>query len=294
MSIWFYLFLAMIVVSVILIIKIIITKNEIKNIEESFSKIIELDTNNLITIGTGSKEIRDLVNSLNKNLKNLRKLELEYKNGNQDLKSSITNISHDMRTPLTAINGYIDLLKEEKSEEKKKEYLEVIERKTKDLISLTENLFDFAKTVDIGENLEKENCVLNEILEEALANYYTIFKEKNITPEIDICEEKIYRNINRNSMIRVFENILSNAGKYSDGDLKIKLEENGKITFSNKASLLDIASVQRIFNRYFTLENGKEKSNGLGLSIAKQLIELNGGTISANYLNNILIIEIKI
>ncbi len=294
MSIWFYLFLAMIVVSVILIIKIIITKNEIKNIEESFSKIIELDTNNLITIGTGSKEIRDLVNSLNRNLKNLRKLELEYKNGNQDLKSSITNISHDMRTPLTAINGYIDLLKEEKSEEKKKEYLEVIERKTKDLISLTENLFDFAKTVDIGENLEKENCVLNEILEEALANYYTIFKEKNITPEIDICEEKIYRNINRNSMIRVFENILSNAGKYSDGDLKIKLEENGKITFSNKASLLDIASVQRIFNRYFTLENGKEKSNGLGLSIAKQLVELNGGTISANYLNNILIIEIEI
>ena len=294
MSVWFYLFLAMIVVSVILIIKIIITKNEIKNIEESFSKIIELDTTNLITIGTGSKEIRDLVNSLNKNLKNLRKLELEYKNGNQDLKSSITNISHDMRTPLTAINGYIDLLKEEKNEEKKKEYLEVIERKTKDLISLTENLFDFAKTVDIGENLEKENCVLNEILEEALANYYTIFKEKNITPEIDICEEKIYRNINRNSMIRVFENILSNAGKYSDGDLKIKLEENGKITFSNKASLLDIASVQRIFNRYFTLENGKEKSNGLGLSIAKQLVELNGGTISANYLNNILIIEIEI
>lgn len=294
MSIWFYLFLAMIVVSLSLLIKIIITKNEIKNIEESFSKIIELDTNNLITIGTGSKEIRDLVNSLNKNLKKLRKLELEYKNGNQDLKSSITNISHDMRTPLTAINGYIDLLKEEKNEEKKKEYLEVIERKTKDLISLTENLFDFAKTVDIGENLEKENCVLNEILEEALANYYTIFKEKNITPEIDICEEKIYRNINRNSMIRVFENILSNAGKYSDGDLKIKLEENGKITFSNKASLLDIASVQRIFNRYFTLENGKEKSNGLGLSIAKQLVELNGGTILANYLNNILIIEIKI
>ena len=294
MSIWFYLFVVMILISIILLIKIIITKNEIKNIEESFSRIIELDTNNLITIGTGSKEIRDLVNSLNKNLKNLRKLELEYKNGNQDLKSSITNISHDMRTPLTAINGYIDLLKEEKSEEKKKEYLEVIERKTKDLISLTENLFFRKNFEDIYENLEKENCLVNEILEEALATYYTIFKEKNITPEIDICEEKIYRNINRNSMIRVFENILSNASKYSDGDLKIKLEENGKITFSNKASLLDIASVQRIFNRYFTLENGKEKSNGLGLSIAKQLVELNGGTIFANYLNNILIIEIEI
>ena len=292
MSIWFYLFVAMIVVLIVLFIEIIITKNEIKNIEKSFSKIIELDTNNLITVGTSSKEIKDLVNSLNKDLKKLRKLELEYKNGNQELKSSITNISHDMRTPLTAINGYIDLLKEEESEDKKKEYLEVIERKTKDLISLTENLFDFAKTVDIGENIEKENCLVNEILEEALSNYYTIFKEKNIIPEINICEEKIYRKINKNSMIRVFENILSNAGKYSDGDLKIKLEESGKITFSNKASLLDLASVQRIFNKYFTLENGKEKSNGLGLSIAKQLVELNSGKIFANYINNVLIIEI--
>ncbi len=294
MGVWFYLFLAMIVVSIVLFVKIIITKIEIKNIEKSFSEIINLDTNNLITVKTGSKDINKLVNSLNKNLKNLRKLELEYRNGNSELKSSITNISHDMRTPLTAISGYIDLIKDEKNDIKKKEYLEIIERKTNDLIYLTENLFDFAKTVDVGEKLEKENCIINEILEETLANYYTIFKEKNIIPEIDICEEKIYRNVNKNSIIRIFENILSNASKYSDGDLKIKLDKTGRITFSNKASLLDLASVQRIFNRYFTLENGKGKSNGLGLSIAKQLVELNKGKIFANYINNNLIIEIEI
>ena len=124
----------MTVVSIVLFIKIIITKIEIKNIEKSFSKIIGLDTNNLITVKTGSKDINKLVNSLNKNLKNLRKLELEYRNGNSELKSSITNISHDMRTPLTAISGYIDLIKDEKNDIKKKEYLEIIERKTNDLI----------------------------------------------------------------------------------------------------------------------------------------------------------------
>lgn len=93
-------------------------------------------------------------------------------------------------------------------------------------------------------------------------------------------------------MTRVFENILSNVSKYSDGNFKVKLEDNGKITFSNKAESLDATTVQKIFDRYFTVENAK-KSTGIGLSIAKQLIELNGGKILAKYQNGDLIIEIE-
>lgn len=293
MSIWFYLFLASLIILLILILKLYLMKNEIKNIESSFSELIKLDTNKLLTTNGGSKELQKLVNSLNESLKNLRKLELEYKNGNSELKKTITNISHDLRTPLTAISGYINLIKESKDKSKNEEYLKIVERKTNELISLTENLFDFVKTVDIGENLEKSDYSINEILEESLANFYSIFKEKNIEPEIEICEEKIIRNINKASMIRVFENIFSNTVKYSNGNFKVKLEKDGKITFSNKATTLDYTTVQKIFDRYFTLENAK-KSNGLGLSIAKQLIELNGGKIFANYIKGKLVIEIII
>ena len=293
MSIWFYLFLISLFISILLIIKFIIIKKEINNIEESFSSIINSNTNDLITVVGNTKEIKNLVKSLNKSLKELRKLELEYKNGNQEIKSSITNISHDMRTPLTAISGYIDLIKEIDDKSKQKEYLKVIERKTNDLIFLTENLFDFAKTMDIGEKIEKEKCNINELLEETLADCYSIFNEKGIVPKIEICEEKIYRYVNRNSIIRVFENILSNVSKYSNGDFQIKLDSTGKIIFSNKATSLDAITVQKIFNRYFTVENAK-KSSGLGLSIAKQLIELNGGNITAVYKNENLIIEIQI
>ena len=293
MSIWFYLFLASLIISLILILKLYLMKNEIKNIESSFSELIKLDTNKLLTTNGGSKELQKLVNSLNESLKNLRKLELEYKNGNSELKKTITNISHDLRTPLTAISGYIDLIKESKDKSKNEEYLIIIERKTDELISLTENLFDFVKTVDIGEKIEKNNYSINEILEESLANFYSIFKEKSIEPEIEICEEKIIRNINKASMIRVFENIFSNTVKYSNGDFKVKLEKDGKITFSNKATTLDYTTVQKIFDRYFTLENAK-KSNGLGLSIAKQLVELNGGKIFANYIKGKLVIKIEI
>ena len=287
-NIWFYI-IFLIILIIFAILKLYFIKKSIKEIRIDLKEILKSDTNNLIRISTNDKDIKELAKDLNVELKNLREQRLQYENGNQELKKTITNISHDIRTPLTAISGYIDLMKEDKKEE----YLKIVERKTNDLISLTENLFDYAKIVDIGEEMAKDNCCINEILEEALVNYYTILKEKNIIPEIKISSKKIYRTINKNTLIRVFENILSNVSKYSNGNFKVILEDSGKIIFSNKSTSLDATTVEKIFNRYFTVENAK-KSNGLGLSIAKQLIELNGGNITAKYVKENLIIEIMI
>ena len=91
---------------------------------------------------------------------------------------------------------------------------------------------------------------------------------------------------------RIFENIISNAIKYSENDFNIKLESNGMIEFSNKTNLLNTTSLEKIFDRYYTVKNA-QKSNGIGLSIAKQLVELSGGKIKAKYENNYLIIEIR-
>ena len=146
--------------------------------------------------------------------------------------------------------------------------------------------------MDTPTHIKKETYCINEIIEDTLVSFYSIFKAKNIVPKIDICKEKIYRDIDKNTMTRVFENILSNVSKYSDGNFKVRLESNGKITFSNKTESLDATTAQKIFDRYFTVENAK-KSTGIGLSIAKQLVELNGGKILAKYQNGDLIIEIE-
>lgn len=281
----------LIIILVFMIIKLYFIRKSLKEIQNSISEILSTDTNNLLTISSSDKEIINLANSLNLELKNLREEKLQYENGNQELKTVMTNISHDMRTPLTAISGYIELIKENNDENKKKKYIEIIERKTNDLILLTEQLFDFSKTMDMKINIRKEKCCINEIIEESLVNYYSIFKKNNIVPKIEICNKKIYKYVDKNTIIRVFENILSNVSKYSNGDFKVVLDEYGRITFSNRATSLDATTVQKIFNRYFTVENAK-KSTGLGLSIAKQLIELNDGTISAKYIKNHLIIEI--
>lgn len=280
-------------ICVVLIVKIYFMKKSVKEIELSLKDILKSNTNNLLTISSSDKDVKKLTNVLNIELKELRKQRLQYETGNQEIKSSITNISHDIRTPLTAISGYIDLIKESKKNEKKEEYLKIVENKTNDLILLTEQLFDFSKTMDIGTKVEKQKCLVNEILEETLANYYIIFKENNIVPQIEITENRIYKIVDRNTIIRVFENILSNVTKYSNGYFRVSLDDDGKITFSNKATSLDATTVEKIFNRYYTVENAK-KSTGIGLSIAKQLVELNGGTINAKYIKSYLIIEINL
>ena len=289
--IWLYVMIGILCILLLLaIIKIKKKKKSMKEIRISLKDILQSDTNTIIAITSKDKQIKQLTNELNKELKDLRKEKLQYQNGNQELKRIMTNISHDMRTPLTAISGYIELLRDNR--EKQEKYLKIIERKTKELTVLTEQLFDFSKTMDINTKIRKETCCINEILEETLANDYLLFKDKNIVPEVEICKEKIYRNVDRNTIIRIFENILSNVCKYSNGDFKVKLEKNGKIMFSNKATSLDATTVQKIFDRYFTVENAK-KSTGLGLSISKQLVELNGGNIEAQFKNQYLIIEIE-
>lgn len=279
------------VICLIFIVKFYSIKYTLKEIEKSINYILEEDTNNIITISSSDKDIKNLTINLNNNLLELRKQKLQYQNGNREIKKVITNISHDLRTPLTSLTGYIDLIGQEKLSHNQKLYLNIVQNKTNDLINLTKQLFEFSKVIDLDIKLEKENCCINEILEETLVSFYNIFKEKNIIPSISICSKKIYKNINKISLIRIFENILSNVSKYSNGDFKVELNESGIIIFSNTAKLLDSTSVQKIFDRYFSVENAKD-SNGIGLSIAKQLVKLNDGEIYAKYIKDTLFITL--
>ena len=284
----------LVLVCIFLIIKLFLIKKTIREIEKSFTYILESDTNNIVTISSLDKDIKNLTINLNKNLIELRKQKLQYKNGNQELKKIITNISHDLRTPLTALKGYIDLIKQEKLSDNQNKYLRIIQKKSDELTELTGQLFEFSKILDTLEkniNIKKGECCINEILEETLVNFYSIFKEKSIIPTIKITKKRVYKTVNEVSIVRIFENILSNVSKYSNGNFKVEMNEDGIITFSNKATSLDATTVQKIFNRYFSVENAKE-STGIGLSIAKQLVELNNGEIYAKYIKGTLFIEI--
>lgn len=290
MNICVYSILTLIII--IMILKLVLIRKSIKEIQKSLHTIIETDTNNLITISSNDKRIKSLANNLNVELKKLREQRLKDESGNQELKRMVTDISHDLRTPLTAISGYIELLEEENLSNEQKEYVKIISNKTSELNSLTAQLADFSVGLDLERKIKKDSYCINDILEEVIVSYYNSFKTKNITPNINICENKIYKNVDRDMIIRVFENLISNVIKYSDNGCNIILQEDGRILFINKASKLDVTTVKKIFDRYYTIDNMK-KFSGLGLSIARDLVELNGGMITAKHIKNELYIEIS-
>lgn len=283
MNIWFSITLILFsTIIFLLVLKITGMKKSIREIEESFTNILKSDTNSLTTISSGDKDLKKLGKVINENLKTLRKLEIEYEQGNQELKRSITNISHDLRTPLTAIRGYLDLIDYQNLTKKQKDYLKYIDIKVKDLISLTEQLFDFSKGIDQNKDIVKEEVNMNQVLEEVICSFYELFKKNKIEPKIHITDKQIVKKINKEMLKRILENILSNAIKYSEEDFTIRLKDNGVLEFFNKTTVLDKISAEKIFDRYYTVENAK-KSVGIGLSIAKQLVELNNGKINSSY-----------
>ena len=196
-----------------------------------------------------------------------------------------SNISHDLRTPLTAICGYLDLLEQEEKSTTVERYIEVIRNRTEILKQLIEELFRYSVIITTEDDITKEAVEINRVLEESIAAFYVALNERKIIPSIKMPESKVICYLDGSALARVFSNLLNNAIKYSDGDLDIILSETGEIIFSNTASGLNEVQVGKLFDRFYTVEAAR-KSTGLGLAIAKTLVEQMNGTISAKYENN--------
>lgn len=286
MEIWLWAIIGIMAVIIIaLLVKIHILQKAAKEIEHAFAERLITDTNTLIDISSGDRYMRKLANTINGELRKLRADRHRFQQGDMELRNAVTNISHDLRTPLTAICGYLDLLEQEEKSEAVERYIEVIRNRAEMLTQLTEELFRYSVIFSSGKNRAKEPVVINRILEESIAAFYTALNERGITPKIQIPENHIIRTLDRSALARVFSNLLNNAIKYSDGDLEITLSETGEITFANTASGLNEVQVGKLFDRFYTVEAAR-KSTGLGLAIARTLIEQMNGSISAKYENN--------
>lgn len=270
--------------------KVYLLRKSAQEIQGSLDEIITSDTNVLISISSRDRQMQQLANSLNTQLSTLRRERHRYQQGDTELKEAITNISHDLRTPLTAIYGYLNLLEGENKSESVQLYLDQIPNRTDVLKQLTEELFRYSIITTVLE-ISYEDLTLNRALEESLISYYGAFKGRHIKPEIEIPDLPVHRALDSTVLNRILGNILSNVIKYSDGDLTVSLHEDGKITFTNSAKNLSLVMVGRLFDRFYTVEDGRS-STGLGLSIAKTLTERMGGHINAYYQNGKLTVEL--
>ena len=257
-------------------------RHSIREAAEELEEKLRTDTNTLISISTGDKAVRALAAQLNRQLRALRRERLRLQTGSDELTTAVTNISHDLRTPLTAICGYLDLLEREPQSEKAARYLAILRERTDAMCALTEELFRYSIITATADELDTETVCLNDVLEQSLAGAYGALSGRGITPEVRIADEKVVRQLDAAALRRVFDNILSNAVKYSDGDLTVSLLPDGSVTFTNSAQALSRVQAERLFDRFYTVEAARN-STGLGLSIARLLAERMNGTITADY-----------
>lgn len=258
---------------------------------EQIEKKLNSDTNVLLYVSGRDKQLCTMTAKLNKQLDLLRKQQLQYQHGNTELKTAVTNISHDLRTPLTAIAGNLYMIQKTNDLSEIREYIGAIEERIETMKQLTEELFRYSVIVSCDNKAVTEEVFVNQVLAESISSFYPVLTEKGITPQIRITDTHIVRSINKSDLTRIFANLLNNAVKYSDGDLEITLSDTGEITFTNTAKELSSVQVEQLFDRFYTVEVARN-STGLGLSIARTLVERMGGTITADYENSRLTIKI--
>lgn len=291
----YILFVIAVTAAVLLAVKCAVMKKSAREISKKLSEKLSTDTNTLIDISSADKDMRALTAALNEELKSLREERRSCIQGDKELKDAVTNISHDLRTPLTAICGYLDLMKHIEMTAEARQYLERIENRAEYMKQLTEELFQYSVVAAAGELDLKPLCV-NEVLEESIAELYGAISQSGIIPKISITERRIERVSDKNALMRVFGNIITNALKYSSGDLIITMKEVGsvcEISFANSAESLDKISAERLFDRFYTVETGSN-STGLGLSIAKLLVEQMEGGITAAIIDDKLVISVRL
>ena len=271
-------------------VKVWLLRRGAKALRLDLSQKLREDTNTLLSLPCRDKELRRLAASLNEELRLLRKERLRYQQGDRELKEAVVNVSHDLRTPLTALSGYVELLKGEALSPAGQRYLSQIEDRAQAMQAMTEELFRYSLAAE-ETALTLEPVDLRAAVEEALLSFYGAFQQKGVVPQLSLPQGPVTRQLDKAALSRVLGNILTNALKYSPGELAVALSPAGGLTFSNPAPGLDPVSAGRLFHRFYTVESSAQ-STGLGLSIARELTQRLGGTISARWESGRLQVEL--
>ena len=288
--------LSLTILIVLLIIFILKTK-EINRLTLELKKLNREGKIEKLRLSLPNKNIENLVVEINTLIDDKRKMENIYKEKDMELREAIANMSHDLRTPLTSIMGYVYLLNDDKlNKEERKEYLKIIEKRSLVLNDLITNFYGLSRIQADQYEIKFEPVNLELVLGEIIAAFYETLDYKFGEPEINI-EEGLGPVLgDKQALNRIFTNLIENIIKHGEGEVKISLKKKNKyivMEFSNKVEDLESKDVNRIFEKFFTKDRMRTGQNtGLGLAIVKLLVEKQGQKIEAKKVGNRLVINI--
>ncbi len=259
---------------------------KLRAISNKLEKIIETDSGEQVTVFTENKELMELAAQINALLDKYSKTKADYRRSEITSKKMLSNISHDIKTPMTVILGYLEIMR--LSETHSGEMLKKVEHKAKSVMELINQFFTLSKIESGDMDIDLSRVDICEICRESVLDFYELLSNKKFHVEVDIPETSVYIQGNQEALQRILFNLISNVIRYgADGKyLGIFLRNDGEnvyVDVTDKGKGIDKAFADRIFDRLFTMEDSRNRNiqgNGLGLTIAKNLALRLGGTIT--------------
>lgn len=288
-----------ILAGIIILQSIIIWKyqRQVKDICRQLAFLMKHDSNMLIHREFGLGGIGMLSDRLNDLLELRRKEKQYYQEKETLIADTYTNLSHDIRTPLTSLDGYFQLMEACENVEEQRRYLNIIHERIHSLNEMLEELFMFTKLKNESYRLELTSCCINRILKETVFSYYDDWVRREIQPDIQITEEQLYIDGNKQGLSRIIQNVIKNGLDHGEKKIRIvlKREQNRAVLqISNQVIASEQIDIEHVFDRFYKADAARSKtSTGLGLSIAREFVRRMNGEIGAKIEKNEFIVEMS-
>ena len=288
-----------ILAGIIILQSIIIWKyqRQVKDICRQLAFLMKHDSNMLIHREFGLGGIGMLSDRLNDLLELRRKEKRYYQEKETLIADTYTNLSHDIRTPLTSLDGYFQLMEACENVEEQRRYLNIIHERIHSLNEMLEELFMFTKLKNESYRLELTSCCINRILKETVFSYYDDWVRREIQPDIQITKEQLYIDGNKQGLSRIIQNVIKNGLDHGEKKIRIvlKREQNQAVLrISNQVIASEQIDIEHVFDRFYKADAARSKtSTGLGLSIAREFVRRMNGEIGAKIEENEFIVEMS-
>lgn len=282
--------------AMILFILFLLYRRQVKTACRQLAFLKSHQTNLRLTASLPCRELNELTDQINELIDRSRQISLDSRKRETDLKETIANLSHDIRTPLTSMDGYFQLLLESGSEEERNHYISVIQTRIESLKNMLEELFTYTRLQDTDYKLETEEMDFGKCVCSTVFSFYDDFQKKGIEPSADFCSGHLMINGNEEAVRRTLQNLIRNALVHGQSQISLSLFcRGGRAGFrcSNDTEHPEEIDISQIFSRFYKADAARtHTSAGLGLSIAKGLTERMGGSISAALEDNLFTVEI--
>lgn len=273
-------------------------KRQLRKIKEELKETTDKSYNRQVRVDLFDKDLTAMTTQLNKNLDYQKQLKLETEKAEKSIRRSVSDIAHDLRTPLTVMKGNLQMLRmEETLSEKGIQYVDACVQKADEMREMADDFFQLSLLESDLEAVERKRVDMTEALLQFLATQEAVIRTKGLEPDVVFPQKSIFALADENLLGRMFGNLLNNVLRHAKGDtFQIRLEELDAecvITFSNMVDAPETLNVEALFERTYRGEKARTGNGaGLGLYIVKLLAEKQKGSVKARLQENILEISV--